>query len=73
MSAAAAFLWYMVIAGPQSGLVVLPSPFDNLDQCRAAITEFEKIKPAAGWTLQCAPGGPALQDEQVPEDNSPAE
>ncbi len=73
MSAAAAFLWYMVVAGPQGGLTALPSPFDQQDQCLAAIKAYEETKPPANWTLQCVPGAPPLGDGEVPEDGAPAE
>ena len=70
MSAAAAFLWYIVVAGPQGGLTALPSPFDQQDQCLAAIKAYEATKPPASWTLQCIPAAPPLGDEEVPEDGS---
>ncbi len=71
MSAAAIFLWYVVVAGPQGGLTALPSPFDEQDQCLAAITAYEAAKPPSGWTLQCVPAAPPLGDEEVPEDGAP--
>ncbi|QIG46723.1 hypothetical protein G5V57_02495 [Nordella sp. HKS 07] len=73
MSAAAVYLWYVVVAGPQGGLIALPSPFDQQDQCLAAIKAYEATKPQAGWIMQCIPAGPPLGDEEVPEDGAPAE
>ena len=63
---AAAFLWYVVVAGPQGGVTVLPSPFDHQEQCLAAIKAYEATKPAANWSLQCIPAAPAIGDEEVP-------
>lgn len=73
MSAAAAFLWYIVVAGPQGGLTTLPSPFDEQDQCLAAVKAYEATKPPANWSLQCIPAAPALSDEEVPEDTPPVD
>lgn len=72
-AAAAAFLWYVVVAGPQGGVTALPSPFDQQDQCLAAIKAYEATKPAANWSLQCIPADAAIGDEEVPEDGAPAE
>jgi hypothetical protein len=71
MPVTAIFLWYLVVAGPQGGLAVLPSPFDQSEQCRAAISEFEKTNPPSKWNLQCFPAGPALDEGQMPDDASP--
>lgn len=71
MPVTATFLWYLVVAGSQGGLAVLPSPFDKSEQCRAAITEFEKANPSSNWKLQCIPGGPALDEGQMPDDAAP--
>lgn len=73
MSTAALFLWYVVVAGPQGGLTTLPSPFDQQDQCLAAVKAYEATKPPAGWSLQCIPAAPPLGDEDVPEEGAPAE
>jgi len=73
MPVTATFLWYLVVAEPQGGLAVLPSPFDKSEQCRAAITEFEKTNPASKWNLQCFPAGPPLDEEQMPGATSPDE
>ncbi|MGN6584665.1 MAG: hypothetical protein ACTHJV_13280 [Rhizobiaceae bacterium] len=53
--AAAAFVWWLVIAGPQGGMVVMPNPFDSRDACQAAITEYQKNQPPKDWVLQCVP------------------
>ena len=47
MFAAAALLWYVVVAGPQGGVTSLPTPFDQRDQCLAAVKEYEATKPPA--------------------------
>jgi len=73
MSAAAALLWYIVVAGPQGGVAVLPSPFEGRDQCLAAIKDYEATKPPANWMLQCLPAGPISNEEDVPDEGAPAE
>lgn len=73
MSAAAVFLWYVVVAGPQGGITALPSPFDQQEQCLAAIQAYEATKPPANWSLQCVPAAPPLGDEEVPEDGTPSD
>lgn len=73
MSAAAAFLWYIVVAGPQGGLTALPSPFDEQAQCLAAVKAYEATKPPANWSLQCIPAAPPLSDDEVPEDTPPGD
>ncbi|MGX5799641.1 hypothetical protein ACWGS9_00135 [Bradyrhizobium sp. Arg314] len=55
MAPTAALIWYLAIAGPQGGLVVLPSSFDTREQCANAITEYQKQPTPAGWSLQCVP------------------
>jgi hypothetical protein len=55
MASTAALIWYLVIAGPQGGMVVLPSTFDTREQCAAAITEYQKQPAPTGWSLQCVP------------------
>jgi len=49
-------IWYLVIAGPQGGMVVLPSTFDKREQCTAAVAEHQKQPTPPGWSLQCVPG-----------------
>lgn len=55
MAPTAVFVWYLVIAGPRGGLVVLPSTFDKREQCEAAISEYQKQPSPAGWSMQCVP------------------
>jgi len=55
MASTAALIWYLVIAGPHGGIVVLPSTFDTREQCATAITEYQKQPAPAGWSLQCVP------------------
>jgi len=51
MATSVALIWYLVIAGPQGGMVALPSTFDKREQCTAAISEYQKQPQPAGWTL----------------------
>ena len=55
MASTAALIWYLVIAGPMGGMVVLPGSFDTREQCAAAISEYQKQASPAGWSLQCVP------------------
>ena len=55
MASTVALVWYLVIAGPQGGMVVLSSTFDEREQCTAAITEYQKQPTPAGWSVQCVP------------------
>jgi hypothetical protein len=55
MASSVALIWYLVIAGPQDGMVVLPSAFDTRQQCAAAITEYQKQPTPTGWSVQCVP------------------
>jgi len=48
-----ALVWYLVIAGPQGGMVVLPSTFDTREQCTNAVTEYQKQPTPAGWAVNC--------------------
>ncbi|RUX05461.1 hypothetical protein EOA30_12260 [Mesorhizobium sp. M8A.F.Ca.ET.059.01.1.1] len=54
MASTAVLIWYLAIAGPTGGLMVLPGSFDTREQCAAAITEYQK-QAAPGWLLQCVP------------------
>jgi len=62
MASTTALIWYLVIAGPQGGLVVLPSTFDTREQCSTAITEYQKQPAPAGWSLQCVPSASPFAD-----------
>jgi len=63
MASTVALVWYLVIAGPQGGMVVLPSTFDKHEQCTAAITEYQKQPTPAGWSVQCVPSASPFTDE----------
>ena len=62
MAPSVALIWYLVIAGPQGGMVVLPSTFDKREQCTAAIAEYQKQPAPAGWSLQCVPSASPFAD-----------
>jgi hypothetical protein len=55
MAAAATFVWWLVVASPQGGMVVMPNSFDTRDACMAAVTEFQKNAGQANWVMQCVP------------------
>ena len=63
MATTAALVWYLVIAGPQGGMVVLPSTFDTREQCTNAITEYQKQPTPQGWAVQCVPSASPFTDE----------
>jgi hypothetical protein len=75
MSSTIALVWYLVVAGPQGGMVVLPSTFDTRDQCTSAIAEYQKTPAPAGWTVQCIPSAsPYADDMDMNEgDSAPAQ
>ena len=52
------FVWYLVVSGPQGGMVVMPSGFDTRQQCQDAIVAYQK-EPGLGWQVQCVPAGAA--------------
>ncbi|MBN9269486.1 MAG: hypothetical protein J0J15_04405 [Mesorhizobium sp.] len=58
-----ALVWYLVIAGPQGGMVVLPSTFDKREQCTHANTEYQKQPTPSGWSVQCVPSASPFTDE----------
>jgi hypothetical protein len=64
-----AFIWYLVVTGPQRGLAALPSPFDSRANCIVATEEFKKANPPPGWDTQCVPGGPPYDAEQPVDEN----
>ncbi len=72
MEQAAALIWYLVVAGPQGGVAVLPGAYETRADCAAAITEYEKSAPAQKWQLQCLPGGTAYE-EAAPDAGPPAD
>ena len=71
MQATITLLWYLVVAGPGGGMVVMPSAFDTREQCAAAIEEWKKQPVEAGWTVQCMPSAAAFLDGEVPEGTQP--
>ncbi|HEY4192332.1 MAG TPA: hypothetical protein VGM46_06770 [Mesorhizobium sp.] len=74
MTPTIALVWYMVVAGPQGGMVVLPSTFDTRDQCTSAVTEYQKTPAPAGWTVQCIPSAsPYSDDLNEGDDSAPAQ
>lgn len=70
---AATLFWYLVVAGPQGGLVTMPNGFYTREECETAIVEYNKKPAPAGWTVSCVPDG-ASYDEGAgsPEDGGPA-
>lgn len=64
MELVSAFVWYLVVSGPQGGMVVMPSGFDTREQCQGAIAEYE-TRPAIGWQVQCVPAGAAYYSEET--------
>jgi len=63
-------VWYLVIAGPQGGMVVLPSTFDTREQCTSAVAEYQKQPTPAGWSVQCVPSASPFADEGDNEEPS---
>jgi hypothetical protein len=70
MSPTVALVWYLVVAGPQGGVSVLPSFFDTREDCAAAITEYQKQPAPAGWSVQCIPGASPYGDAGPGDDGS---
>lgn len=70
-SAAAVYIWYLVVAGPGGGMVVMPSAFDTRDDCVAAITEYKATPTEAGWSLQCVPSAASFMDGEDYDDSTP--
>lgn len=66
MAAVVSFVWYMVVAGPQGGLVVMPGFFETREACLSAVGEFQKTGPAPGWAAQCVPAESGFLDEEAP-------
>jgi len=66
LAAVAQFVWYLVVASPQSGMVIMPDSFNTQQECAAAVEEYAKSKPTAGWVLQCIPGA-SFSEEGEPE------
>ena len=72
MSPTIALVWYLVVAGPQGGMVVLPSTFDTRDQCTSAVAEYQKTPPPAGWAVQCIPSASPYADDMGDDESAPA-
>lgn len=76
MASTVALVWYLVVAGPQGGMVVLPSTFDTREQCTSAITEYQKQPAPAGWSVQCIPSASPYADDMnddTGDDEPPSE
>ncbi|WP_315919571.1 hypothetical protein [Mesorhizobium sp. SP-1A] len=69
MSSTIALVWYLVVAGPQGGMVVLPSTFDTREQCASAIAEYQKQPAPNGWTVQCIPSASPYADDMGDNEN----
>jgi hypothetical protein len=67
MSPTVVLVWYLVVAGPQGGLAILPSYFDKREDCVSAITEYQKQPVLPGWSVQCVPSASPFADEGVDE------
>ena len=67
MSSTITLVWYLIVASPQGGMVVLPSTFDKREQSTAAITEYQKQPTPTGWSVQCVPSASPFTDEGVAE------
>src|SRR6266403_89269 len=75
MASTVTLVWYLVIAGPQGGMVVLPSTFDTREQCTNAVTEYQKQPTPTGWAVQCVPRksrSPSASTVAAPSLNSSA-
>ena len=72
MSPTIALVWNLVVAGPQGGMVVLPSSFDTREQCASAIAEYQKQPTPAGWSVQCIPSASPYADDMGDEEGLPA-
>ena len=62
MASTVTLIWYLVVAGPQGGMVVLPSTFDTREKCASAIAEYQKQPTPAGWSVQCVPSASFYPD-----------
>lgn len=71
MEMMAAYIWYLVVAGPGGGMAVMPSAFESRAECQAAVEEYRRGPADAGWSLQCIPSAANLFEEQF-SDEMPA-
>jgi hypothetical protein len=66
--------WYLVVAAPQGGLVVMPNGFYTREECEVALTVYNARPAPAGWTLSCVPdGGGSDEGADTPEVPAPAQ
>jgi hypothetical protein len=71
MEAAATLFWYLVVAAPQGGLVVMPNGFYTREECEVALAQYNTKPAPAGWTLSCVPDS-AGYDEGADTAEQPA-
>ena len=65
MSSNVVLVWYLVVAGPQGGLAILPSYFDTRDECVSAISEYQKQPVLPGWSVQCVPSASPFGEDEM--------
>jgi len=70
-TAVAAYVWYLIVAGPGGGMVIMPSAFDTRADCDAAIAEYQKTPAQAGWALSCVPAAAGFLGEEMEEPGQP--
>jgi hypothetical protein len=74
MEMTATLFWYLVVAGPQGGLVVMPNGFYTREECEVALTVYNAKPAPAGWTLSCVPdGGSSDGGADSPAEPAPAQ
>lgn len=69
MSPTLAVVWYLVVSGPQGGLVAMPDFFDTREECKSAITEYQKETAPAGWSVNCLPSASPYADDSDDDDS----
>lgn len=65
MEAAVVYIWYLVVAGPGGGMAVMPSAFEQREECFAAIAEYKKGPAEPGWSLQCIPTASSFMEGEM--------
>ena len=73
MSSTIALVWYLVVAGPQGGMAVLPSTFDTREQCAWAVSEYQKQPVPEGWSVSCIPAASPYADMGDDEGEDPSD
>ncbi|MCX7305122.1 MAG: hypothetical protein NTV73_12425 [Hyphomicrobiales bacterium] len=75
MSPTVTLVWYLVVAGPQGGMVALPGYFDRREECTSAVSEYQKQPAPAGWSASCLPSTSPYGDEsdETTTDEQPAQ